>query len=309
MAPPFLPVLLIGTSSTAGSAVKSALQASSSDPSSSFLYQLSPRSSTSSSSSLDSSSSSSSSSSPPPSLSQSSSLPSPVLVEGSIEDPLSLLGALRSTNAKSVILSLSLSSPAAEQAAVRNVVNAILTANPSIFLVYASSATGPGAGVTSSNPRIANKLACEAIISSSGLENWVAMRPVSFYEDAVSISLATLGDAVTVLPSASTPVQYVAASDFGRAVLAVLKYPAGYAGCSINVATGAYTGEDLAAALTSVTGVTCEARRVAPLWAVWLSNRAAWQDAKFLEGGGFGADLQESREMLGGEFVDAGEID
>ena len=103
-----------------------------------------------------------------------------------------------------------------------------------------------------------SKLDVEDHLKASGL-NYSILRPVAFfenYDDPANFNALKKGS-VKGLWQADLKVKHVACRDIGKAAAVMLANPSKWQGKTLDCASDDLTGEDVAAALTEVSGVEC----------------------------------------------------
>lgn len=136
---------------------------------------------------------------------------------------------------------------------------------------------------------------------------WAVLRPVAFMEnldDAKNRNPLTKGK-VKMLTSENCSLKYISAADIGKGSAALLMNPSEYAGKKVDAATCEYTGKELAAILTKVSGVECSYSVSVPRFLLCLCVRNLYHLVTFFEKEGYeDTDIDAFRAIVP-DFQDA----
>lgn len=235
------------------------------------------------------------------------------LLQGDLNDKVSLEAALRDSKAKQVFLVTDfwVACKCKEDTEVlhgTNMIDAVVTVDPSIFVLYTSvgdaDKTGPAVHHFVAKARVEKYLA-------STLKNWAVLRPCSFLDnldDPTNMNPLTKGKVKMLLP-ADVPMKYVSTVDIGKAAANVFASPTNYQGQLLELATCMHTGNELATALTRVSGTPCTYGISLPLprFMVKLIAPDLLAMMDYFEGreGGYEAKISDGCALVGPDAMDA----
>lgn len=142
---------------------------------------------------------------------------------------------------------------------------------------------------------------------SSTQVTWSVLRPVAFLEnldDAKNGNPLKKGH-VKMLTKKDCPVKYIATADIGKGSAELLMNPEKYAGMKVDAATCEYTGSELAAVLTKVSGVECKYSISTPKFILWLFVRNLYHMVNWCEVEGYvDTDIKAFQKLIP-DFQDA----
>lgn len=130
---------------------------------------------------------------------------------------------------------------------------------------------------------------------------WAVLRPVAFMENLNDVKNGNplKKGSVKMITKSEYPTKYIGATDIGKGSAALLLNPELYAGKKIEAATGAYTGPQLAKALTEASGVKCEYSLSVPRFVLYLFVHDLYRLVSFVEGGGYdNVDIEAFRKIV-----------
>lgn len=235
------------------------------------------------------------------------------VLTGDFSDKASIEAALRASKATQVFLVTDFwiaakCKPEVEVLHGTNVIDAVKAVNDSIFVVFSSvgdaDKTGPQVQHFCSKAQIEKHLAAT-------LTKWAVVRPTTFFDnldDAANFNPLTKGKVKMLIP-AHVPMKYVSTVDIGKAAANVLGKPAAYSGKLLELATCMHTGDELAAALSEVSGTPCKYGISLPLPRFMVKLIAPdlqammdyWKDRE----GGYTASIADGRALVGPTAMDA----
>lgn len=189
-----------------------------------------------------------------------------------------------------------------------NVIDAVKSVDPSIFVLYTSvgdaDKTGPEVHHFVAKARVEKYLAAT-------LKAWAVLRPCSFLDnldDAATFNPLTKGKVKFLLPP-DVAMKFVSCFDIGRAAANVFAEPASYQGKLLELSTCMHTGVELAAALTEASGTPCTygLSLPLPLFVVRLlaPDLVAMMDYFKGREGGYTANVADGRALVGSGAMDA----
>jgi len=130
---------------------------------------------------------------------------------------------------------------------------------------------------------------------------WSVLRPAAFMEnfhDPKNYNPLTKGKVkLFVKPKAN--LKYISCTDIGKGGAALLMNPELYAGQKIDAATCEYTGDEIAEALSEVSGVKCKYSVLIPRFVMYLFIHDLYRLATWMEDGGYdNTDMEPFRKIV-----------
>ena len=144
-----------------------------------------------------------------------------------------------------------------------------------------------------------SKLDVEDHLKASGL-NYSILRPVAFfenYDDPANFNALKKGS-VKGLWQADLKVKHVACRDIGKAAAVMLANPSKWRGKTLDCASDDLTGDDVAAALTEVSGVECTYGVAVPRFIMRCVMKDLNAMVEFFETTGYDSDLAAFRAVV-----------
>ena len=144
-----------------------------------------------------------------------------------------------------------------------------------------------------------SKLDVENHLKASGL-NYSILRPVAFfenYDDPANFNALKKGS-VKGLWQADLKVKHVACRDIGKAAAAMLANPSKWKGKTLDCASDDLTGEDVAAALTAVSGVECTYGVAVPRFIMRCVMKDLNAMIEFFETTGYDSDIAAFKAVV-----------
>ena len=144
-----------------------------------------------------------------------------------------------------------------------------------------------------------SKLDVENHLKASGL-NFSILRPVAFfenYDDPANFNALKKGS-VKGLWQADLKVKHVACRDIGKAAAAMLASPSKWKGKTLDCASDDLTGDDVAAALTEVSGVECTYGVAVPRFVMRCFMKDLNAMIEFFETTGYDSDIAAFKAVV-----------
>lgn len=127
-----------------------------------------------------------------------------------------------------------------------------------------------------------------------GSVTWSVIRPAALFENVDFLSKGQ----VKMYSYADAPIKYVSCADIGKASAVLLTEVSTYKGKIIEAAGGNYTGDELATALSEVSGSKCSYSMTMPRPILWLWNGDMWYMIDHLETNGLSANIEDFKKIV-----------
>jgi uncharacterized protein YbjT (DUF2867 family) len=224
--------------------------------------------------------------------------------EGDLEKHETLVKALRDSGAQRVFLVTMAGVRASRETGMGNaMVDAIVAVNPAIFLLYSSIGD---ADAVQDVAHFQSKAATEAYIKAK-LQHWAVVRPCCFFDnldDRAANNQLKKGK-VQFLSRPETTIKWVSLADLGKAAANMLLASSVWEGKTVELAVSAHDGTSLATALSEASGTPCVYKVGLPRWMTRLFLSDTHHMLNFLESGGYSADMEAAKALIGPGAMDA----
>merc|ERR1712038_687889 len=141
----------------------------------------------------------------------------------------------------------------------------------------------------------------DSSLSSQAVTTWAVLRPVAFLEnldDARNSNPLTKGR-LKMLTKPDCSLKYISTKDIGKGSAALLMESDTYAGKKVDAATCEYTGVELAAILSEVSGTTCNYRISVPRIVLYVFARNVYHLVTWFEQAGYvNTDIDEFKKIV-----------